>query len=137
MTDVRVYARTTPEQKLDIAEAWRGAGHVVAMTGDGVNDGPALRCSDIGVAMGRRVTEAALAVGVWADRTDRPWRTMIFLVLGATQQVGGVYVPVPQDLLGTEALSPGDLAIACALSAFGYGAMRLQARLWPERHRRA
>ncbi|GGP36816.1 cation-translocating P-type ATPase [Streptomyces abikoensis] len=125
-TAVRVFARTTPEQKLGIVESWRTAGHVVAMTGDGVNDGPALRRADIGVAMGRRGTEVARQAADLVLADDD-----IGTVVAAVEEGRRVYANVRRFLLYALAGGSAEILVMLAGPALGMPLPLLPAQiLW-------
>jgi Ca2+-transporting ATPase len=101
--EVNVFARVRPEQKLRLVQAYRAAGEVVAMTGDGVNDAPALKAAHIGIAMGRRGTdvarEAAALVLLEDDfgsivRTVRLGRRIYENIRNAMRYLVSVHVPI-------------------------------------------
>jgi len=107
--NARVFARATPEQKLTIIQARQTAGDVVAMTGDGVNDGPALHRADIGVAMGRRGTEVARQAADLVLADDD-----LGTVVAAAQEGRRVYANIRRFLL--YGLSGGGAEIAVMLA---------------------
>ncbi|MFN7142912.1 MAG: cation-translocating P-type ATPase, partial [Myxococcota bacterium] len=136
--DGRVHARVTPEDKLEVVRSWKKRGEVVAMTGDGVNDAPALREAHIGIAMGRAGTEvtreaadmvladdnfASIVAAVREGRAiyDNIRKTLVYLLAGNTSElllmlgaaIAGLPAPlIPLQLLWINLVTDGLPALA-------------------------
>ncbi|MGN6242771.1 MAG: HAD-IC family P-type ATPase, partial [Motilibacteraceae bacterium] len=145
-----VFARTRPEQKLRLVEQWRAEGEVVAMTGDGVNDAPALRSAHIGVAMGASGTDVAReaadmvlvdddfativgAVGEGRRVYANIRRFVLYGLAGGTTEVlvmllgpflGFVVPLLPAQILWVNLLTHGLPGVAMGMEPLDPGAMR-------------
>jgi Ca2+-transporting ATPase len=111
---VAVYARLAPEQKLKIVRAWKARGAVVAMTGDGVNDAPAIKAADVGVAMGRAGTDVAREA---ADLvvTDDDFASIV----SAVEEGRGVHANIRRALLCLFAGNLSEVAVVGVSTALG------------------
>ena len=106
VTKVSIYARVTAEHKLRIVRAWKARGAIVAMTGDGVNDAPALKEASIGVAMGRMGTEVTKQTADIIITDDN-----FASIVAAVEQGRGIYDNIVKTLAYVMGGNSGELAV--------------------------
>jgi Ca2+-transporting ATPase len=114
VTQVAVYARVTAAHKLRIVRAWKASGAVVAMTGDGVNDAPAIKGADIGIAMGRSGTEVTKQASDMIVTDDN-----FASIVAAVEEGRGIYDNIRKTLQYLLAGNCGELLLMTAAIVMG------------------